>query len=130
MPDVDSRRVDRVLEVSGVVLFDHLHTGATVLGNLMNIGSLRKAQADIDRDNVEELRAMEFVFVCVDDGLGKKLIVEKLEEYGISFIDVGMGMYSGDDGLGGSVRVTTSTPTQRDHVRSHVSFADGNDQNE
>jgi len=38
----------------------------------------------LDAGNVEELRGMNFVFVCLDKGEPKKLIVEKLEEFNIS----------------------------------------------
>ena len=37
----------------------------------------------IDASNVGELREMEFVFLCMDKGEAKKLIVKKLEEWGI-----------------------------------------------
>lgn len=33
---------------------------------------------------------MDFVFVCIDEGSDKKMIVGKLEEFGIPFVDVGM----------------------------------------
>ena len=65
--------------------------------------------AYLDASNVEELRGMDFVFLCLDKGAPKKLIVEKLEEFNIPFIDVGMGIQLNDDALGGIVRVTTST---------------------
>lgn len=79
----------------------------------------------IDETNIEELRGMDFVFLCVDDGESKKLIVEKLEEFGVPFVDVGMGVRLTDgDILAGAVRVTTSTPTKRDHFRGRVSFED------
>lgn len=84
----------------------------------------------IDRSNVELLRTMQFVFVCVDDGPAKKLVVDKLHEYGVPFVDVGMGVYMGEGGLGGTLRVTTSTPAKRDHVPSRVSFAEAGDRNE
>ena len=58
---------------------------------------------------------MDFVFLCVDKGSAKKVIVEKLEEFDIPFTDVGMGIQLNDDALGGIVRVTTSTPQKRDH---------------
>jgi hypothetical protein len=76
----------------------------------------------IDASNVEELRGMDFVFVCVDDGESKKMIVEKLEAFGVPFVDVGMGVRVSDDLLAGTVRVTTSTPNKRDHFRNRVSF--------
>ncbi len=76
----------------------------------------------IDASNVEELHDMDFVFVCVDDGESKKMIVEKLEAFGVPFVDVGMGVRVSDDVLAGTVRVTTNTPNKRDHFRNRVSF--------
>jgi len=78
----------------------------------------------LDAANVEELRGMDFVFVCLDKGEPKTLIVEKLEEFNIPFVDVGMGLDLTDDALGGIVRVTASTAQKRDHFRSRVSFED------
>jgi ThiF family len=78
----------------------------------------------LDAGNVEELRGMDFVFVCLDKNTPKKLIVEKLEEFNIPFTDVGMGIQLDDSTLGGIVRVTTSTPQKRNHFRERVSFED------
>jgi hypothetical protein len=83
----------------------------------------------IGPDNVEALRDMSFVFMCLE-GPDKKLIVEKLEEFGLPFIDVGLGVYLSEGSLGGILRVTTSTPMQRNHLRKRVSFADDADRNE
>ena len=79
----------------------------------------------LDAGNVEELRDSDFVFVCLDKGVPKKLIVEKLEEFNIPFTDVGMGIQLTDNALGGIVRVTTSTAQNQDHFRGRVSFEDG-----
>ena len=83
----------------------------------------------IGADNVDALREMSFVFLCME-GTDKKFIVEKLEEFGLPFIDVGMGVYFSEGSLGGIIRVTTSTPAQRSHLRKRVSFADEADRNE
>lgn len=84
----------------------------------------------IGNENIDLLRGIDFVFLSIDDGLAKRFIIRELEDFGISFVDVGMGLYVGDDALGGLVRVTTSTPDQRDHFRSLVPLADGDGQNE
>jgi hypothetical protein len=86
----------------------------------------------IDASNVDQLRAMDFVFLCLDTGAAKRLIIETLENAGIAFIDVGMGVYLVEEALAGVLRVTTSTAEQRDHVRSksRISFADGDGNNE
>lgn len=78
----------------------------------------------IDTTNVAELRDMNFVFLCIDPGGGKKLIVENLESFGVPFIDVGMGVDRVGDSLNGIVRVTTSTQAKRDHFRNRVSLTD------
>jgi hypothetical protein len=78
----------------------------------------------VDAGNVEELRGMDFVFLCLDKGSARKVIVEKLEELNVPFSDVGMGIQLSNGTLGGIVRVTTSTEKKRDHLRSRVSFGD------
>lgn len=83
----------------------------------------------IDATTVEQLREMNFVFLCIDGGAVKQLIFKKCEEYGIGFIDVGMGVELGDGRLSGILRVTTSTVKQRGHVEKRVPSweGDGND---
>lgn len=81
----------------------------------------------IGPDTVEQLRAMGFVFLCLDRGEAKRLIVERLTDWGIPFIDAGMGINLVGDALQGLVAVTTSTPAQRGHVlaKGRIPFADG-----
>lgn len=78
---------------------------------------------NLDASSVDELRGMNFVFLCIDASDAKKVIVEALEGFGVSFVDVGMGIELVDDSLNGIVRVTTSTPQRRDHFRTRVSLA-------
>jgi len=79
----------------------------------------------IDESNVEQLKPMNFVFLCMDAGEPKLLIVKKLEEFGVPFIDVGMGLHIEDGALYGQLRTTTSTPDKRAHVwdNKRISFA-------
>jgi hypothetical protein len=86
----------------------------------------------IDASNVGDLAAMEFVFLCLDKGPVKRLIIQALEAAGVGFVDVGMGVYLSGDALGGIVRVTTSTPDQREHVheKRRISYGEGEDHNE
>jgi acyl-CoA hydrolase len=79
---------------------------------------------DIDADNVGALTSMSFVFVCVDGGGRKGVIVRALEDAGVPFVDTGIGVELVDEQLLGMVRVTTSTPEKRDHLRDRVSFVD------
>jgi hypothetical protein len=79
---------------------------------------------NVDASNVAEVRDMDFVFLCIDAGEAKKTIVENLEAFGLSFIDVGMGVNLVDESLQGVLRVTTSTQEWRDHFRTRASLAD------
>lgn len=77
----------------------------------------------IDGTNAAELRGMGFVFLCIDAGEAKRVIVETLEESGTPFIDVGLGVELVGDSLRGQLRVTASNPNRRDHFRNRVSLA-------
>jgi hypothetical protein len=81
----------------------------------------------IDGANVDELRGMAFVFLCLDRGSDKRQIVEPLTRWGVPFIDVGMGIELVDGKLGGILRVTTVTSEKHDHVPARISFAEGGD---
>ena len=72
---------------------------------------------------LEEICGLDFVFICIDDGEAKKIIVEKLLENNISFIDVGIGVEIVDGMLTGSVRVTTCTAEKNDHLNTRIPFS-------
>lgn len=77
-------------------------------------------------DNLHLLEGVTIAFLCMDAGVVKKAVVEKLEAVGATFVDVGMGLELNDGSLGGILRVTASTPGKRDHVHSgRVSFTGG-----
>lgn len=86
----------------------------------------------IDQTNVDELRDMNFVFLCLDRSEVKRLIVQKLDEGGVAYIDVGIGVNLVDTSLRGILRVTCSTSQKRDHLqnRHRIPFADGDGDNE
>jgi hypothetical protein len=73
----------------------------------------------IDESSVNDLREMDFVFLSAEGGGVKRLIVSKLEEFGVPFIDVGLSVDKNEGALGGIVCVTTSTPNQRAHVHEN-----------
>ncbi|MGH9885107.1 MAG: ThiF family adenylyltransferase [bacterium] len=82
-------------------------------------------------ENLGLLDGMDFVFLCIDQGAIKRLIIERLQSQGSSFIDVGMGVERDDDAasLFGILRVTASVPEKRDQVARRVTFDDeGNDE--
>ena len=79
----------------------------------------------LDESTVDSLRRMDFVFVAVDTGPSRKLVAQKLLEFGISFIDVGMGVDEVDGALLGTLRVTACTPEAPGHIDSTVPFSGG-----
>ena len=93
---------------------------------------IRAHEGYIDAQSIEQLRGMMFVFLCLDDAKAKRLIVAKLEEFGVPFIDVGMGVQIVDGSLIGVLRVTTSTTQKRDHVtaKNRISSSGGDANNE
>lgn len=80
----------------------------------------------VDATNLHELDSMQFVFLAIDDGSAKKMVITHLEAAGIDFIDVGMGIYEVDGALNGLVRTTLSRNDQesRAAARSRISFGD------
>ena len=82
--------------------------------------------AHVTAANIDELRDADFVFISVDAGGTKKFIIEKLQDFGIPFVDAGMGLYQVGDSLGGLVRTTASTPGHTEHIwdNDRISFAD------
>lgn len=82
----------------------------------------------VSEANVDLLGDMDFVFLCLDSGDAKRLIIERLEDFKVAFVDVGMGIYEQAGSLGGIVRTTTSTPDHRGLAREHIPLS-GLDQN-
>jgi hypothetical protein len=81
----------------------------------------------LNASNVALLRGLNFVFVCLDKGRVKQEIATFLEAVGASFVDVGMGVHIGENNLLGTVRVTASSPSNRELFRKHVSCTDAAD---
>lgn len=76
----------------------------------------------VDPSNIEELSKMNFVFLSLDNGDAKKVIVSFLKEKDIPFVDSGMGLENVDDKLLGTVRVTTATKDKNDHLEKRIPF--------
>jgi hypothetical protein len=80
----------------------------------------------LNADTVGELMHISFAFICIDDGPSKRIIIDQLEAIGASFVDLGMGLELDKDSLGGILRVTASTPGNRDHVhQGRIDFTGG-----
>ena len=133
--DGDSFLQHNAFRAPGAASLEELQERPSKLGYLSGIYSNMRHgivchEQYVDSENVELLRGMSFVFLCLDNGTAKRAIVDKLEEFGIPFVDAGMGLYSSEGSLGGTLRVTTSTPEKRDHFRARTPFSDGNGHNE
>ena len=81
----------------------------------------------IDEGNVAELLEMDFVFLTMDAGPTKRVIVENLQAAEVRFIDCGMGLQRQENSLRGKVRVTAATPGRYDHLRERISYTDVNE---
>ncbi len=80
----------------------------------------------LDSSNMDMLAGLTFVFICMDQGIDKKAIIEYLHTQNISFIDSGIGVkITPDNQLIGSLRVTTSTDENNDHIEKYISFDEG-----
>lgn len=80
----------------------------------------------VDCDNVGELRGMSFVFLCLDRGKAKRVIVEQLLEWHVPFVDVGMGVDLRESTLAGVLRATVVTAEKEDHALQRIPFSDAN----
>jgi len=78
----------------------------------------------VTEGNVDELLAMDFVFLTLDAGPSKRIIVERLKEHGVAFVDCGMGVQRQDNSLRGIVRVTTGAKDHCEHLDRRISYAD------
>lgn len=88
-------------------IYSHMHRG------------VRPHAVHVTENNVGELADADFVFISIDAGKIKRLLIETLENANVPFIDVGMGLDETDGYLHGALRITTSTPPMRDHIRSN-----------
>jgi len=83
----------------------------------------------LKKGNFHELKQMDFVFVCVDSNATRKLITDYLVSVGISFIDVGLGVYVVDNKLNGAIRITSATSDKNDHLPLRI-FSEDSGNNE
>jgi hypothetical protein len=82
----------------------------------------------LDESTLDSLQGLDFVFLCMDSGEDKAHVIIRLESMGLNFIDVGLGVTSYGDALGGLLRVSTSTPENRQTARDHISTKDEADE--
>ncbi|MGO9900588.1 MAG: ThiF family adenylyltransferase [Solirubrobacteraceae bacterium] len=75
---------------------------------------------DVTAENAAELTEMTFVFLAMDPGENKRVIVDALEQSQVQFIEVGLGAKETGAGLQSMVRTVTSVPAYRELVRGRI----------
>lgn len=82
----------------------------------------------ITEENIEELKNLDFVFLCMDTGEHKRVIINKLMEQCISFVDTGIDISEGKRALLGTARITAcclgniTTERDKETVENNISF--------
>jgi hypothetical protein len=66
--------------------------------------------------NVAEVLDADFVFLAMDSGPDKQLIISKLVAAGVAFVDTGVGVSEDAGGIAGQVRVTSAYPDANEHI--------------
>lgn len=77
--------------------------------------------------NIALLEGLSFVFVCIDSNSARSMVISKLREFGVTFIDVGLGVNVADENLVGTLRVTVGTPAKHDHIPNRIGAAETDD---
>lgn len=81
--------------------------------------------AFLSEANLPFLDGLDFVFVCLDQGAAKRMVVDRLTANGTPFVEAGLGVVLTDGQMGGIVRVTSSAPATRERAEKFISFGDG-----
>lgn len=79
----------------------------------------------LDESNVHLLQAFDFVFVCVDKGSVRKVVLDALAAHQVSFVDVGMGVeITANQKLFAVCRTTAGSNGRTGHIAARVPLAD------
>lgn len=74
------------------------------------------------KENVRELETLDFVFLAMDSGDCKRVIVDFLRSHSISFIDTGIDINRVETTLIGMARATLSVKGDTQTADQHISF--------
>ena len=75
---------------------------------------------NMDADHFDELDQLDFVFLAVDRGAARGIIIPALLERRLPFIDVGIGISEEHLGLAGLVRVTLVEASANESTLAHI----------
>ena len=82
----------------------------------------------INEENVNILRDMDFVFISIDSGIARNLIVDYLVSEKIPFIDTGIGLQNINNTINGLIRTTVFDKNNYDRISAYIDFdEDGDD---
>jgi hypothetical protein len=119
----------------GAASKEELHTQPMKVDYFLSIYSkmhkgIKTHPVFMDESNVELLKGLDFVFVCMDRAKDKRAVVRRLDEWNIPFIDVGLGVQEVDGSLRGVLQVTTRTARKRDHLTRRILLNERDDEDE
>jgi len=77
--------------------------------------------------NIDLLKGLSFVFICIDSNCARSIIISKLREFGVTFIDVGLGVNLAEENLIGTLRATVGTSEKNDHIPMRIGAAEIDD---
>jgi hypothetical protein len=133
--DGDFFRGHNAFRAPGAASFENVAAGMkkvdyyTAMYSVMRRGIVSHP-VNVTAENVNELLDANFVFLAMDTGPDKKVIVETLTANGVPFIDTGVGLSKDPaGGISGHLRITTSTPGRSDHIAENglISYFVGDD---
>ena len=82
---------------------------------------------NVTEENIELLKGLSYVFICIDSNSARSIIISKLKQYRVTFIDVGLGVNVADENLVGTLRITVGTPSKHDHIPNRIGTEDIDD---
>lgn len=77
----------------------------------------------VTEENIELLKGLSYVFICVDSNSARSMIISKLKNFGVTFIDTGLGVNLIDENLIGQLRATIGTSDKYDHIPNRIGSA-------
>jgi len=81
----------------------------------------------ITEQNIELLKGLSFVFICIDSNSARGMIISHLKNFQIPFIDVGLGVEIVEDSHAAILRATLGTPLKHDHILDRIGTIDTDD---
>lgn len=103
-----------------------MHKNLTLAVKVKRSGIIPHA-VNVTEDNIDLLKDLSFVFICIDSNSARGMIISKLKQFEIAFIDVGLGVNVADENLVGTLRVTVGTPSKYDHIPNRIGTEDAAD---